>query len=138
MGTLKDFKARIYADLETKSRYCKARLVPYAMRQMVEDELACLVVEGTLEAVQFALWAAPTVPVLKVDKSSIRICGDFRQTVNPVLKLDRYPIPKIENLFATLLKGKLDLSQAYQQLPLEEESKQFVVGGVYEKSICTQ
>ena len=47
------------------------------------------------------------------------------------MKLDQYPIPKIEDPFATLSKGKsftkLDLSQAYQQLPLEEESKQFVV-----------
>ena len=46
-------------------------------------------------------------------------------------KLDRYPVPKIEDLFATLSKGKsftkVDLSQAYQQLPLEEESKEFVI-----------
>ena len=131
LGTLKDFKARIYVDPEAKPRYCKARSVPYAMRQMVEDKLARLVEEGTLEPVQFASWAAPILPVLKADKSSVCICGDFRQTINPVLKLDRYPIPKIEDLFATLSKGKsftkLDLSQAYQQLPLEEESKQFVV-----------
>ena len=61
----------------------------------------------------------------------MRICGDFRLTVNPVSKLDRYPIPKVEDLFAKLSKEKcftkLDLSQAYQQLPLEEESKKFVV-----------
>ena len=37
LGTLKDFKARIYVDPEAKPRYCKARSVPYAMRQMVED-----------------------------------------------------------------------------------------------------
>ena len=131
LGTLKDFKARIYVDPEVKPQYCKARSIPYAMRQMVEDELARLVKEGTLEPVQFASWAAPIVPVLKADKSSVRICGDFRQTINPVSKLDQYPIPKIEDLFATLSKGKLftklDLSQAYQQLPFEEESKQFVV-----------
>ena len=131
LGTLKDFKARIYVDPEVKPQYCKARLTPYAMRQMVEDELARLVKEGTLEPVQFASWAAPIVPVLKADKSSVRICGDFRQTINPVSKLDQYPIPKIEDLFATLSKGKLftklDLSQAYQQLPFEEESEQFVV-----------
>ena len=45
-------------------------------------------------------------------------------------KLDRYPIPKVEDLFAKLSRvrifSKLDLSQAYQQQPLEE-SKQFVV-----------
>ena len=46
-------------------------------------------------------------------------------------KLDRYPIAKVEDLFARLSKGKLfsklDLSQAYQQLTLDENSKKYVV-----------
>ena len=87
--------------------------------------------EGTLEPVQFAGWAATIVMVLKSDKISSRICGDFKQTVNPVSKLDKYSIPKVKDLFATLIGGKLflkvDLSQAYQQLPLEEESKKLVM-----------
>ncbi len=52
-------------------------------------------------------------------------------SVNQVSKLDRYPLPKIEDLFARLSGGKLfsklDLSQAYQQVVLEEESKAFGV-----------
>ena len=71
------------------------------------------------------------MPVLKPDKNTVRICGDFRVTVNPVSKLDRYPIPKVKDLFAVLDKGdmytKLDLSQAYQQLTLDEQSKKYVV-----------
>ena len=71
------------------------------------------------------------MPVIKSDKKSVRICGDFRVTINPVSRLNRYPIPKIEDLFATLEKGKtftkIDLSQAYQQLPLDEESKKLCV-----------
>ena len=67
----------------------------------------------------------------KKDCKSVRICGDFSVTVNPVSKLDRYPIPKVEDLFARLSKGKLfsklDLSQAYQQLTLDENSKKYVV-----------
>ena len=97
---------------------------------MVEKELNRLVFERTLEPVQFSEWAAPIVPVLKEDKQSICICGDFRRTVNPVSKLDRYPIPKVEDLFANLSGGctftKIDLSQAYQQIPLEEESQKYV------------
>ena len=66
------------------------------------------------------------MPVLKADKQSLRICADFKQTVNIASKLDRYPIPKIEELFTKLAGGKsftkLDMSQAYQQIPLAEES----------------
>ncbi len=81
---------------------------------------------------QTAEWAAPIVTVVKKDeKKSIRICGDFKCTVNSASKLDRYPIPKIEDLFASIAGGKsftkLDMSQAYQQVELDEDSKQYVV-----------
>ena len=65
---------------------------------------------------------------MKAD-GTIRICGDFKLTVNKVSKLDRYPLPRIEDLFTNLFGGvaftKLDLSQAYQQLELDGVSKQF-------------
>ena len=131
LGTLKGFKAKICVDPSSTPHFCKARPVPYAMRAMVEEELDRLVQLKILEPVQFADWAAPIVLVLKSDKKSLRICGDFKMTVNLASKLDAYPIPKIEDLFARLSGGvcfsKLDLSQAYQQLELEEDSKQFVV-----------
>ena len=75
---------------------------------------------------QFSEWAAPIVPIMKPD-NSIRICGDCKTTVKKVSKLDNYPIPKVEDLLATLGGGdkftKLDMSQAYQQLQLDDESK---------------
>ena len=46
------------------------------------------------------------------------------------MRAESYPLPKIEDLFAALEGGtrftKLDLSQAYLQLPLEDASKQFL------------
>ena len=94
-------------------KFCKARPVPYALKGQVEEELDRLTREGILEPVEIAEWAAPIVPVVKTDKK-IRICGDFRLTINPALEVDRYPIPKIEDLLATLAGGKifskLDLS----------------------------
>ncbi|PIK41134.1 hypothetical protein BSL78_22016 [Apostichopus japonicus] len=87
--------------------------------------------EGIITPIQFADWAAPIVHILKGDKSSIQICGDYKVTVNKASKLDQYPVPKIEDLFATLAGrktfSKLVMSQAYQQLKLEEDFKQYVV-----------
>ena len=58
---------------------------------------------------------------------SIRICGDFKISVNHVLISNPYLLPNAEDLFATLVGGeifsKLDLSNAYQQLELTEESQ---------------
>ena len=45
------------------------------------------------------------VPVIKND-GSIRICGDYKQTINSVSECDRYPVPKTEDLFATLNGGE--------------------------------
>ena len=128
LGTCKGPKVRIHVDPEARPKSFKARPVPYAMTGKIEVELKKLQDEGTIEPVQFSEWAAPIVPILKPD-DSIRICGDYKSTVNQVSKLDCYPIPKVEDLLATLGGGekftKLDMSQAYQQLQLDDESKQY-------------
>jgi hypothetical protein len=60
----------------------------------------------------------------KID-SSVRICGDFKGTINPTLQAEQYPLPRIENIFSNLAGGKrfskIDLRQAYHQSELEEE-----------------
>lgn len=132
LRTLVNFKAKIYVDPKAIPKFYKARPLPYVYRAKVEEKLDCLVEQGVLEPIQHAEWAAPIVAVLKKDEQkNIRVCGDFKCTVNAASKLDRYPIPKIEDLFAKLAGGKyfskLDMSQAYQQVPLDEESKQYVV-----------
>ena len=72
----------------------------YVDRQVVSGYTMCTLF------VQFADWAAPIVPILKPDKKSLRICGHFKMTVNQASKLDAYPIPKVEDLFAKLSRGK--------------------------------
>lgn len=59
---------------------------------------------GQKRRVEFSEWAAPIVPIVK-ENGSIRICGDYKITVNRVSKLDNYPIPKTEDLYATLAGG---------------------------------
>ena len=101
------------------------------MQTKVMVELERLTRERIIEPVQYAEWAAPIVPVLTSDKTSVRICGVFKLTVNQASKMDHYTIPKVEDLFATLASGKsftkLALSQAYQQIKLEETSKNYFV-----------
>lgn len=129
-GKLVGYKAKITLDPQATPRFCKARPMPYALKAKVEEELDCLTTDGIIEPRQFADWAAPIVPVLKGDQT-VRICGDFKQTINQASKLDRYPIPKIEDLFAGLAGGtvfsKLDLSKAYLQIPLDEEAQAVAV-----------
>ena len=73
--------------------------------------------------------AAPIVTVPKQD-GSVRICGDYKVTVNPTLDIDQYPLPRPEDLMTCVSVGrrftKLHLSSAYQQTVLKEEHHPFV------------
>lgn len=131
LGTLKGHKAKIIVQPGAQPPFCKARPVPYTLRGQVDEELESLEREGIITPVQFVDWAAPIVPVVKRNGESLRICGDFKLTVNQASKLNRYPIPRIEDLFAKLAGGqsftKLDMSQAYQQILLNEDSRNLVI-----------
>ena len=129
LGKITGVKAKIYVKANEKPRFHHARPIPYALRGKVEKELHRLEEQGVIAPVEFSDWAAPIVPVVKKD-GSIRICGDYRLTVNCVAKLETYPLPRIEDLLASLAGGKtftkLDVAHAYQQVELEEESRKFV------------
>lgn len=74
-------------------------------------------------------WVAPIGLVLKRN-GQIRICGDFNVTVNPVTVPEKYPIPRVEDLFAKLSGGekfsKLDLKDACLHVEMDEESSKLV------------
>lgn len=84
----------------------RARVVPFALRSAVDRELDRLQTEGILVPVEdVGEWGTPIVPVVK-SSGDIRICGDFKVTLNPALCDDKYPLPRIEDLFAILRGGK--------------------------------
>ena len=130
LGVLKDVKVHLAKKKDAVPKFFKARPVPYALLQKVDEELTRLVEQGILEPVKTAESAAPIVPVLKRD-GHIRICGDFKVTTNRITELEQYPLPNIEDIFAQLsgetVFSKLDLKDAYCQLQLDEESKNLVV-----------
>ena len=83
-----------------------------------------------LERVDTVEWAAPVVPVIK-PTGAIRLCGDYKVSVNPHLEVNKYPLPHPEET-STVLNGiekftKLDLSEAYLQISLDKQSRNLVV-----------
>eukprot|EP00731_Ephydatia_muelleri_P025536 Em0017g619a len=129
MGAIQGVKAKLTVKADAHPKFCKARSVPFSIKQRVGEELDRLEKEGIVERVMHSDWATPIVPVPKKD-GTFRICGDYKVTVNPALEVDQYPLPKPEDIFASLAGGtafsKIDLSQAYQQLLLDKESQQYL------------
>ena len=115
MDILKGFEVELTVDPNCKPKFCKTRLVPYALNEGIGKKLERLVKDNISEPIQYSKWAAPIVPVLK-DDSTVRICGDYKQTINQASLCDKYTVPKTKHLFAKQNSGekcsKLDLSHA--------------------------
>ena len=130
IGTINGYKARVYVKAGATPKFTKARSIPFALQDAVNQELEKLVSEGILKPVPFSSWASPIVIVPKPD-GGVRICGDFKRTVNPAIETEVYPTPSNEEIFTKMQGGtrfsKIDLRQAYLQLELDEESKELLV-----------
>jgi len=138
-GQLKNHSVKIHLKENATPKFCKARQPPFALRESIEQELSRLENAGIIKKVQFSDWATPVVPVRKKD-NSIRLCGDYKVTVNRCVEEDRHPIPRAEDLLEKLSGGekftKIDFSNAYNQLTLDESSRKLTTinthKGLYE------
>lgn len=78
---------------------------------------------------KFSRWASPVVLVPKPD-GGLRICMDCKVSINKCIKTEHYPLPKIDDIFASLANCKyfckIDLKGAYLQLEVSEESKELL------------
>nr|XP_037282377.1 uncharacterized protein LOC119175541 [Rhipicephalus microplus] len=139
LGCCKEPPVKLYLKESAQPRFLKARTVPYAMRAQVSAEIDRLVEVGVLSPVSVAEWATPVVPVAKKN-GDIRLCGDFKLTVNPATRTEQYPLPKIDDIFAALSGGEvfstLDLRNAYNQLPLDDDAKKITVLNTHKGLFC--
>lgn len=81
--------------------FCRARPLPYSLRERVDGELDAMLSAGVIEPVDCSDWATPLVIVYKPD-GSLRLCADYKITLNKVLHVDKFPIPKIDDLLSKL------------------------------------
>ena len=105
LGKLEGITASWTLKPDVKPKFCKPRPVSYALRPKVEETLNKMAKEGNVEKIDFSDWATPIVPVMKPD-GSVRICGDYKVTLKPGLKVPQHPIPRAEECFHAINGGK--------------------------------
>jgi hypothetical protein len=126
---MKGFEAHITMKDGARTVFIKPRKVPYALKEAVEAELEKLERNGVIKKTERTKWASPVVVVPKADKS-IRLCVDYKVTINQSVQDEQYPLPTTQDLY-TMLTGskvfsKLDLSHTYAQLNVDKESQEYL------------
>ena len=129
LGTVQGVTASLSLKEGAEPKFYKARQVPFALREAVDEEICRMEREGILEKVEHSEWATPIVCVPK-QNGKVRVCGDYKVTLNPQLNVDQHPLPSPESMFSQLAGGKIfskiDLAHAYQQLLLDDKSREYV------------
>lgn len=103
----------------------KARNVPLALRPKIDAALDRLLADDVIEEVTNPRWSTPVVPIIK-PSGEVRLCGDYKVTINTAMRAHPYPIPAVNQLLSSLSGGgyyaKIDLAQAYLQLRVDDDS----------------
>ena len=98
---------------------------PLALQAKLDEQINDMLEAGIVSP-SSSPWSSPIVIVPKKDGTQ-RICIDYRK-LNKTLVKDSYPLPRIEDIFATLGKAKffstLDLKSGYHQISVAPEHRE--------------
>ena len=117
----------IHLEFAGEPVFLKARPLPFELRAAVKAKVDEMVKDGVLQPVAASRWATPIVTVQKPDGQP-RECGDYRITVNPLLMKTATTTLDVEAMFEGLHGSthfsKVDLSNAFHQVPLDDSSSE--------------
>ncbi|CAB0017933.1 unnamed protein product, partial [Nesidiocoris tenuis] len=127
IGTVPNYTVSLQFRNDARPVFLKPRTVPYAIKEQVETEIRKLEAEGIIEKTNSSAWGTPLVVIPKPN-GELRLCADYKVTVNSQLLDSRYPIPNQEEIFNKIQDGKifcsLDIYRAFLHLPLDAPSSE--------------
>ena len=129
IGQISGVEAKLTLKEDAQPVFLKARNLPYSQKEKVKNELMSLVDQNILSKVESSTWATPIVVVERGPK--IRICGDYKSTLNKNLQTKIYPLPSTEECFNSMVGGQkfsvIDVKAAYNHVCMREEDKKLTV-----------
>ncbi|XP_003372638.1 conserved hypothetical protein, partial [Trichinella spiralis] len=132
IGTVKNTRATLHVKPRAEPKTFNAKRIAFQLKKPVEAEVQRLVKEGMSESVDPAAtplkWATPVVCIDKRN-GNVRICGNFRATINPNLLPESHLLPIFEELTTKLVSGQefstIDLKDAFLQMLVDEKSQKY-------------
>lgn len=134
LGEYKNFEINLELNGDVNPIFRKHRTIPFAYKIAVKKELDKLEKANVIKKSEDCQWGTPLVPVLKPN-GEIRLCTDYKTTINKHIKDVHYSFPKIEELFASVQGGekfsKLDFKNAYNQLKVDSQTSKLLAWSTY-------
>ena len=129
LPAVKGYKAHVKLIPGSQPMFCKARKIPLPLQDRVKEKLETMVRQGILEPVQpGGVTNASPVVWQRKKNGALRLCVDLKVHINGKVMDEDYPIPDMETIFHNLhgasYFGKIDLSDAYYQIELDEDAKE--------------
>ncbi|XP_011684291.1 PREDICTED: uncharacterized protein K02A2.6-like [Wasmannia auropunctata] len=130
LGLCTKTKVSLTLKPNAKKIFRKARPVPFAAAAAIEEEIKRQQHLGVFTPISYSEFAAPIVAV-KRKNGKTRICGNYSTGLNDVLEPNKSPFATPEQIFASLtgkrILSKIDLSDAFLQLELDDDAKKLLV-----------
>lgn len=116
----------VHLDVEGDPIIVKRRVLPYGLRDAVKHELSKMKVEEIIKSVESTQLAIPIVTLLKKDGQTLRICDDYRITVDKALCnygcTTEEPEDILNRMAGAARFTTIDLKTTHLQIPLDEKS----------------
>ena len=129
LPAVKGYKAHVKLIPGSQPMFCKARKIPLPLQDRVKEKLETMVRQGILEPVQpGGVTNASPVVWQRKKNGALRLCVDLKVHINGKVMDKVYPNPDMETIYHNLhgasYFGKIDLSDAYYQIELDEDAKE--------------
>lgn len=94
---IEDFQVKFTLNEGATPRFLKAAPVAFSLRDKVTEKLEAMVSQGKIAKVKHSEWASQVLIIPKKD-GDIRICCNYKPTLNPALQDEIYPLPVIDDI----------------------------------------
>ncbi|KAK7575685.1 hypothetical protein V9T40_011971 [Parthenolecanium corni] len=120
-----DYQLSYTLKKNAKPIYRKPRKVPQALIPAVDRFIDRMIAQDIYEPVDVSLWGTPVVFASK-SNGDVRLCGNYKLTLNDQIENVHYQIPTIEEIFNKMEHGvyfcKIDLWEAYLHIRVDPET----------------
>ena len=126
LHAVKRYKAHVKPVPGSQPIFCKARKIPLPLRDIIKERVETMVRQGIL--VRATCWGHKCIrSSLAAKNGALRLCVDLKVHITRKVLYEDYLIQDMETMFNYLhwasYFGKIDLSDAYYQMELDEDAR---------------